>query len=203
MKLCLNKKLDKNKILSMMQCYRGSSFYDEYSLIFDELITNESLDDVFGYYVIEDNVENNMIYDEKIYCIVLLSEKFDLVVDDFFLKSDLIRGLLMSTIGDYILFKASDELSCIVKEDCNKRGYNLSKKHEPGTGDIDMIMQTIILDKIKKEHDIQIDVTSGYMYTLKKALGFYYEASSDFIECPIEHDCSKCDNVSCQYRNIL
>lgn len=207
MKVRIEQKLNKNTILSMMQCFKNSPCYTDYSIAYDEIITEDLSDiTITGYYTkkLPDEVmDTDTVYQQLIYCIVTLGVEFDNKVNDYFLQNDFVKGMIVNTIGDFLLFESSRKLYSRIKKDCKAEGLNMTSRFEPGMGEIPVEFQQHILDVIHSEHKTPITLSTGCMYSPQKTLGFYYGASPDLPSNVIDHDCRKCQSQECHYRKVL
>ncbi|WP_105615357.1 ASKHA domain-containing protein [Vallitalea okinawensis] len=207
MKVSIQQKLNKSTVLSMMQCYKNSPCYADYSLAYDEIIAEDfSSLTITGYYVKKEpdkRMDTDTVYQYLIYCIVTLGVEFDNLVNKYFLHNDFVKGMIVNTIGDFLLFESSRKLYNRIKGESKAEGLHMTSRFEPGMGDIPVEFQKQILDEIHSEYKTAITLSTGYMYAPQKTLGFYYGASPDLPNNIIDHDCRKCQSQDCHYRKVL
>ncbi|QUI21982.1 DUF4445 domain-containing protein [Vallitalea pronyensis] len=204
MKIKLEKTQNKKIVMDMMQCYEDSPNYSEYSQIYDDVI-KETLEHIspVGYYTERDNEDYIDSSCEKvIFCIVSLGCYLDEKVKEYFADNDFLKGMMLNTIGDQMLFDNSSSLYNRLKKEYTRQGIHLTSRVEPGTCEIDIKFQKHILDVINEEENTDIDLTSGYMFSPGKTLSFYYGASANIEPSLIDHDCRKCSNTTCAFRKI-
>jgi ferredoxin len=141
-------------------------------------------------------------FDQFVCRIVTLGKAVDLKMKSYFDADDYMKGVLMSSMADLILFNASNELYKTVFADVNASGMMMTKRKEPGTSDIQVAVQKWILDTINATEQTNITITSGFMLNPTKSLGYFYGAGKDLNYTFFDHDCSLCDHKNCQHRKV-
>ncbi|MCT4597033.1 MAG: ASKHA domain-containing protein [Vallitalea sp.] len=205
MKITFEKKIDRDEVLSTMECYKNSPNYPHYCKLYNEVI-EESLMDINpeGYYIIKENdnyIDNK--YEEVIFCIITLGNNINQKIKHYFHNNNYLKGMLLNTIGDIILFNMSTSMYELLSKEQNSKGINLSSRIEPGSIEYDIKFQKTILDLINEEENTNIKITSGYMLYPSKSLSYCYGASKSIPCTHIDHDCSMCSNVTCNYRKVM
>lgn len=204
MKVLLEKVINKKEILTQLQCYENNENYNTYSQTFDEVL-KETLDhsEVIGYYSIHKPNEYIMESCEKsIYCIVTLGHWVDTQVNFYFESYEYLKGMMLNTLADYILFEASNQLYRIISELYKNQNLYLTTRYEPGTTKIPLQFQETILNVINETHQTDLTLTSGFMLEPAKSLAYFYGVSNKNCSHGVDHDCSTCDMVSCPQRKL-
>lgn len=195
----------KKDVLDSIQCYEGSPSYSIYEELFDELMMeNESLLNPVGYYVMtdtrDDAVEED--YESMVCCIVTLGKGLDLKMNTYFAQDDYMKGVLISSMADTILFNASNGLYHQIFPYIKDKGMMMTKRKEPGTSGINVTAQKWILDTVNRVEDTDVAITTGYMLDPTKSMGYFYGAGKDLAYTPFDHDCSLCDHIHCHHRKV-
>lgn len=208
MKIAIDQKLNKNTVLSMMQCYSDSPCYMDYSKAYDEIV-NEDMNElsIEGYFIEKEPSEvvmdTDTVYQKLIYCICTLGPELDARVNQYFAENDFVKGMIINTIGDFLLFEASRKLYNHVRKIYKAKGLHMTSRFEPGMQDVPVEEQEHILSAIHSEHDTSISLSSGFMYAPQKTLGYYYGASTELPANIVDHDCRKCNSETCHYRKVI
>ncbi|MCT4686522.1 ASKHA domain-containing protein [Vallitalea sp.] len=197
-----NKIFNKKEVLNTMQCYEDSTNYGEYCKIYEEVVEN-SVKNITpkGYYIITDNnnyINNNC--EQVIFCLVTLGSYIDEEIKRYFDNNDYLKGMMLNTIGDQMLFDISNSLYQLLQKEQSYYDINLTSRIEPGSSESSIEFQKIILDMINEKEPTDITITSGYMFSPTKTLSYYYGASTNIPPSTVDHNCSKCTNPSCTFR---
>ncbi|GMQ63863.1 ASKHA domain-containing protein [Vallitalea maricola] len=202
MEIEFSKILNKKEVLNTMQCYEDSTNYSEYCKIYEEVVDN-SVKNITpkGYYIITDNdnyIDNNC--EQVIFCLVTLGSFIDEEIKRYFDNNDYLKGMMLNTIGDQMLFDISNSLFKLLQKEQSDNGINLTSRIEPGSSESSIKFQKTILDMINEKESTDITITSGYMFSPTKTLSYYYGASANIPPTTVDHDCSKCSNLTCPFR---
>jgi hypothetical protein len=139
-------------------------------------------------------------FDQLVCCIVTLGKEVDIKRSAYFAEDDYMKGILMSSMTDAIIFQASTQLYQSVFEAVKAQGMMMTKRKEPGTSVATVIAQKWILETINAVENTGITITSGYMLNPTKSMGYFYGIGKSIEYTPIDHDCSECDHVHCKHR---
>lgn len=208
MKITIDQKPNKQTVLSMMNCFENSPVYNDYVSAYDEIIKDDMPNiELTGYYVEkqldEAPVEGCEEADKWMFCICSISDEFDKAVDKYFVENDFVKGMILNTIGDYLLFESSQKLYSHVKKELEQRNINMTSRFEPGMDDLPVEVQKDILDVIHSQHETNITLSTGFMYTPQKTLGYFYGIGEKVSGDQIDHDCRKCNSTVCVYRKSI
>ncbi|MBC7960943.1 MAG: 2Fe-2S iron-sulfur cluster binding domain-containing protein, partial [Vallitaleaceae bacterium] len=196
---------NKKETLEAIQCYENTPSYRIYEDLYDEILTeNASILKPIGYYVMTDQQDADVVvnYEEVVCCIVTLGKAVDEKMHAYFEVDDYMKGVMMSSIADGALFRASAQLYHHVFEEVKKKGMMMTQRKEPGTSDIHVTAQKWILETINAVEQIEITITSGFMLNPTKSMGYFYGAGKSLAYTPVDHDCSLCDHIHCLHRKV-
>lgn len=116
-----------------------------------------------------------------------------------FREGDCVKGMLADAIADECLFQMDRQLEEQVTALCRERGRGIKKRLE-APQDVPMEIQMKALEVTGAARD-GIDITGGLMYRPVKTVCQVFLLSDDPAQHEYEHDCSKCGNLTCRFRN--
>ena len=117
-----------------------------------------------------------------------------------FAEGDYLRGMLADAIADDYLFQMDEEQQSDVLKMCRERGRGIAGRAE-APQDIPMSIQ-------KKAYDVTgaweagIGIKESYMYDPVKTICQVYLLDDNVKRNHPEHDCSRCNNLTCKRRNL-
>jgi uncharacterized 2Fe-2S/4Fe-4S cluster protein (DUF4445 family) len=196
---------NKKEVLESIQCYPNTACYPIYEELFDEILKeNEEFLKPVGYYVMTNQHGEGIkeFFDQMVCCIVTLDKDVDIKMSAYFAEDDYMKGVLMSSMADAIIFQASTQLYQLIFETVKAQGMMMTKRIEPGTSGATVIAQKWILETLNAVENTGIIITSGYMLNPTKSMGYFYGIGKSIDSTPIDHDCSECDHISCKHRKI-
>lgn len=80
------------------------------------------------------------------------------------------------------------------------QGYHLGTRLTPGENHLSMEYQAQFLSLLTQGEPFPAALTEHYMLQPEKAMLYAYGAGTGLPDHSIDHDCSKCPNVSCYMR---
>lgn len=136
-----------------------------------------------------------------VYCMVTLGSGISERSNAYFQEKDFLKGLMIDSIADILVFNASNDYYAIIKEEVfRKNGYALTMRYSPDDSLIPISFQKDILEQVNGRKLMAVDITEGYMYNPVKTLGYLYGADKDIELAKKDHDCVVCSNDICEYR---
>ncbi|KNZ42865.1 5-methyltetrahydrofolate--homocysteine methyltransferase [Acetobacterium bakii] len=203
-------RIDREELFERMHIYETQSQYGEFMRAYDELlILLPEVLNIQGIHVLKANDEIEKIHkglcevSHIVYCLVTLGPKISELSTSYFMEKDFLKGLMIDSMGDILLFNASNDYYEVVKNDIYiKQGYALTMRYSPDDSIIPMKFQKSILDYTNGEKSISVGISEGFMYYPVKTLGYVYGADKDIDLAAKDHDCKTCSNLSCEFRNV-
>ncbi len=219
MEIKITPECSKKVTLDTIQCYEDALHYEEYSELFDQLWEkHQAILQPKGWWVersifepkeilkVEDNSELadtmrqiDSRYEKLFCCLVTLGSEIVAAMDEYFAEGDYMGGVLLNAMADVILFQGSQQLYASIAAQAQDQGLTLSPRQEPGNSSSVMAGQWI-LDAVKSQAQVAVELTSGYMLNPKKSLAYYYGAGKTLPFTLIDHDCSSCSAENCPHR---
>ncbi|MGV8906300.1 MAG: 5-methyltetrahydrofolate--homocysteine methyltransferase [Acetobacterium sp.] len=203
-------RLDRQELFERMHIFKKQAMYEQFVLAYDELYAELSeLLSIQGIHVLKENDEVEKIHwglcevSHLVYCLVTLGSKISEKSTALFKEKDFLKGLMIDSMADIILFNATNDYYAVIKKEIyENQGYALTMRYEPDDHDIPMKFQKTILEQTNGEDILSVGITQGFMYYPVKTLGYVYGADKDIELAEKDHDCINCSNLSCEYRNI-
>ncbi len=201
MKKIFDKHFDKKTILDVLKCNRDKDNYILYSSTLNDVIANDlDLITPTAYYATGDTNEHSDNDDlSSIYCIVTLGSQLDLQINNYFETGQYLEGLLLSALGDEVLYSLSNDLHIFLQSNLDENTY-LTKKFE--IGDYPPEFNQVIYDFINNEDKIEdIHLTTNYMLSNSKSMVYFYSVSKN--NCgETSHNCNTCFFKECNRKQL-
>ena len=117
-----------------------------------------------------------------------------------FAEGDYLGGMLADAIADDYLFQMDDVIQETVVSMCKERGRGIAGRAE-APKDLPMSIQKRAWDVTRAEEE-GIGIKKSYMYDPVKTVCHVYLLDDNTKRYHPEHDCSKCNNLTCKRRNL-
>lgn len=115
-----------------------------------------------------------------------------------FQEGDYLKGMIADRMAGTYLFSLEHEVLKALKEFCAEHQAGIAARLE-APDDLPMEAQKIIYEQVGAE-ELDIRITSGFMYDPVKTSAQIYVLSEDEKTFLAQHDCSKCKAVNCKMR---
>jgi hypothetical protein len=203
-------RIEREELFERMRISEDRPMYKEFLRSYQELYESlPELLEIRGIHEMKANDEVEKIHkglcevSHLVYCLVTLGPKISERSTAYFEEKDFLKGLMIDSMADILLFNASNDYYETVKKDVYEtRGYALTLRYSPDDNIIPMQVQKTILDQLNGEEYLAVGITEGFMYDPVKTLGYVYGADQNIQLAEKDHDCVMCSNFSCEYRNI-
>lgn len=200
--------LNKDIVFTRMHIDQTLPNYEEFDQAYSELAAElQEIVQARGIFVLKEAEAKGRICKELsevshlVYVMVTLGEAVSARSTRYFLEKDYLKGLMIDSMADQILFDASDDFYPIIRQEVyEKQGYALTVRFTPDDGRIPIHHQKLILDESGGKDLLNADVTEGFMYRPLKTMGYIYGADQNIQIAEKDHDCSLCDNLQCSFR---
>ena len=111
-----------------------------------------------------------------------------------------LEGLDFNDLANEVLFNASNAMNRRLYNEFKAQGYHLSTRLTPGENHLSMGYQAQFLSLLTQGEPFPATLTEHYMLQPEKAMLYAYGAGTGLPDRSIDHDCSKCPNLSCYMR---
>lgn len=117
-----------------------------------------------------------------------------------FAEGDYLKGMLADAIADDYLFQMDTQQTETVVRLCREQGKGIAGRAE-APQDIPMSIQKKAYDTTQAEKE-GIGIRESYMFDPVKTVCQVYLLDGNVKRYHPEHDCSRCDNLTCKHRNL-
>lgn len=203
----LKAKLELDEVLSAMDCKKDSPVYesmkDEFDSIYDEAVSLLEPVGIFGFAELTElsKTEKYPSGTRVIYAVTSVGDKLVKLSNTAFDNGDYVRGMMYDVMADCALFSLEKRLMQILKEVCGEHNIGISERLE-APNDIPMHVQKEAWEMLELDKNFGIGITDGYMYNPIKTTCQVFIVSEDTAKFKACHDCRKCPNIGCKFRNI-
>ncbi len=200
--------INRDRIFKKLRFNDGSEAYKNADRIFNELSSLVQYNiRLTALYMLTDSEELNIeeLYNFEKYVICLVSSDDKIIsetLNEMMSSGEYLKGYLLHEIATDAIFTASDALNKEVETEVVKMGYRICGHYAPGDGKIDLAMQGALLDKLKREAEINVHVNNEYILipgkSLLYVLGLKQMQGTNGLE--EYRACGQCGNLDCNYR---
>ena len=117
-----------------------------------------------------------------------------------FAQGDYLGGMLADAIADDYLFQMDDAIQGTVVAMCRERGRGIAGRAE-APKDLPMSIQKRAWE-VTRAGEEKIGIKESFMYDPVKTVCHVYLLDDNTKRYHPEHDCSKCNNLTCKRRNL-
>lgn len=197
-----------DKALRFIDCYSDNPLYEElveeYHALVPKLLENIK-PEVYLCFSKAPLDLNELIHrqDTKIlYVLITLGEQIDRFIRERFTQGFYLSGLLANAMADAYLLQLDEEARSDITKNCMDRQLGISKRLE-APSDIPLNYQELILNVMKTYDNVKVEVTSGYMFTAMKTMGYLLVLCDDVTKQHLAHDCAGCDKADNCYMKMV
>ncbi len=199
--------INRDRIFKKLRFNDESEAYKNADRIFDEL-SGLAQDNIrlTSFYKLTDSEELNIeeLYglEKYVICLVSSDDKISEISNEMMSSGEYLKGYLLHEIATDAIFTASDALNKEVETEAAKIGCIICGHYAPGDGKIDLAMQGVLLDKLKRVAEINVHVNNEHILipgkSLLYVLGLKQMQGTDGLE--EYYACGQCGHLDCDYR---
>lgn len=203
-------RIERDIVFERMHISQTLPNYDEFLGAYHEF--TEEIKDIVnpqGIYVLKEVGKDEPMHkglcevSHMVYVLVTLGREISDRCTAYFAEKDYLKGLMIDSLADQILFNLSDDFYPIIRKDIfEHQGYALTLRYQPDDHRIPIQNQKLILEETKGQEYLGVTVTEGYMYNPLKTMGYVYGADKNITIAKKDHDCSMCSNLKCEFRSL-
>lgn len=203
----LKVQLNMDLVLHAIDCMPDNPVYeefvDEYADIHEELLKMAEPVGILGFGELTDKTATDeyVAGTKVIFAVTSVGDKIKQYSTRAFTEGDYVRGMLADAIADSALFSLEGRMLEKLKAVCGEHGVGILKRLE-APHDIPMEVQREAWESLKLKETLGIDISCGYMFDPVKTSCQVFVISEDTDTFKAQHDCRKCSNTDCRYRNI-
>lgn len=194
-------------VMSAMDCRQDSDIYEtmteEFYDVYDEVMKLLAPVGILGFGTVtkESATEKYPEGTRVIYAVTSVGEAIHKRSTQAFNDGDYVRGMLYDVMADSALFSMEKSLREKLKAVCEENKIGISARLE-APHDIPITAQKDAWEQLCLKERLGIDISSGYMLDPVKSSCQVFVASDDENEFRPHHNCRKCPNVNCKFRNV-
>lgn len=200
-------KICRENVLNLIDCYESSDIYEEVIEEYEEMlpIAYKKIEPAalleFGSVEEFPMKEYGNGNGEALYCITSVGGKISQWATQLFAEGNYLAGMLADAMADDYLFQMDHLLSETVIRLCRERKCGVMRRLE-APQDIPMEAQKKALEVTDGEALAGIHIKESFMYDPVKTTCQVYLLNEETEQFQIEHDCSKCPNLTCKLRKV-
>ena len=200
-------KICKESVLNLIDCYEDSEIYDEVLEEYEEMLPEAykkiepaallAFGSVEEFHLAEYEGESQ----EALFSITSVGSEISRWATELFAQGNYLGGMLADAMADDYLFQMDHLLSDTIIRLCRERKRGVIRRME-APQDIPMAAQKKALEVTDGEALAGIHIKESFMYDPVKTTCQIYLLDENSDNFKIEHDCSKCPNLTCKLRHI-
>lgn len=198
---------DRDKIFQRLHIQPGTNVYDYSVNIFPMLteIVGQKLRMYHCYQISQGKVRVDLpevdSCSHQVVCLSTCTTEILDAIEELLKRGDFLEGYILNDLTNDILFNASNQMNREIDAKVRSIGCHLSERCSPGEGALDLRHQATLLSCFQEEPLLRhIALTDTYMLTPEKSMLYVYGADASLPWITVEHDCSRCPNVTCTFR---
>ncbi len=203
----LKVKIDKDTVLNSIDCRSDSPVYEDIAKEFDsihsEAISLAEPTGIIGFGRITENA-STVKYPtgtKVLFAVLSVGDEIKQRSTKAFDEGDYVAGMLFDAMADCALFSLESSLTGKLKEICAEHNIGISARLE-APHDIPMQIQKDAWEQLELKK-LGIGITEGYMLDPVKTSCQVFIISDDTDDFKVQHNCRKCTNFSCKFRNVI
>lgn len=207
-KLNLNPVIKRKRIFRKLHITESSEAFKNADSIFSELaqIILNSMN-LTAAWKLTDGADLNFNepgnFEKYVICFVSSDDNISGMSHEMMAAGDYMKGYLLHEAAADVIFNASCEMNGIIREETAKKGYKLSRRYAPGDGIIDLNVQNVLLDVLKREVEINVYLNEEHVLFPEKSLLYMFGLIKGLPDSEEElGSCGACENLSCLYREV-
>lgn len=200
--------VDRKTVFDIINCREDSPVFEEMLEAYEALLPNV-LQLAEGRCVFEMGqiTEDDATGDcpagtQVLYVIVTVGENLSRLETTLFAQGDYVGGMLADAMADACLFSLEAGWQKAVKCFCEEHGIGIARRME-APADLPMSVQKTAFDFLGAERELDMKISSGYMYYPVKSACQVLVVSERPELFQVQHDCRNCTRKECTMRKIL
>lgn len=197
--------INKEKTFRRLHIEENSETHKNADSNFDELcsIIQDNMKLTVVYKVAEGLIfDEASDYESSVICFVSSEDDISEISGRMMSEGNYLNGYLLYEFAMDAIFNASNELNNIIKQEAAKKGFKLSKRFTPGDGMLSLNKQKVLLDVLKKEVKVNADLNEANIMIPENTLLYVFGLKKDFDDGDYFSNCSLCESINCQYRDM-
>lgn len=131
-------------------------------------------------------------------CLMTLGESVSKELEHL-MQEDMMKAYLFDSLASQLIFQMDEQLQEKIRDLCRMEHHGIAGRWEAPL-DFPLDRHQEILEKMKEQGPLSIQLTSGYMLQPEKSMIVFYPWSKDESCLKVDHDCTNCPNRDCSKR---
>lgn len=149
-----------------------------------------------GIYDITNNSFENMSH--SIYAIMSLGKRVSELITDCFANGDYMKAIILNAICDDYIMQMDKQICKSIEASCREKKLGCSQRYIPFEN-ADPQLQSKIVSQLEAEN-YGITINDSFIISPAKSLGFIVGADKSMAASSIIHNCLKCRQLDCAWR---
>ncbi len=198
--------IDRDSALSAIDCHKDSPVYADFCEEFDSILPEiKKMAQPCGILGTGTLTELSATKEyppgtKVIYAVLSIGDKISQYSTNCFNEGEYVKGMLSDAMADCALFSLEGRMLEQLKDFCGTLGTGIISRLE-APHDISMEVQKEAHNALALDERLGIGITSGYMLDPVKTSCQVFIISEDTTKFSVRHDCRKCPNTKCKFRN--
>jgi hypothetical protein len=138
-----------------------------------------------------------------LFCFVTIGKPVLEEIDESFNNGRYLEGYLINEMANEAVMSASAQLYEHEKKRLGGRGYHLTRRFSPGDCQLDLSCNRLMMEKLGEMFTLSAGLTDQTMLDPPKSMLFLYGVDPHLPEQIKDVDCSWCQSLKCDYREVL
>jgi hypothetical protein len=138
-----------------------------------------------------------------LFCFITIGKPVLEEIDESFNNGRYLEGYLINEMANEAVMSAATQLYEHVKKRLGGRGYHLTRRFSPGECQLDLSCNRLMMEKLGKTFTLSAELTDQTMLDPPKSMLFLYGVDFHLPEQIKDVDCSWCQSLKCDYREVL
>lgn len=203
----LQAKMNREQVFRLIDCYEDSPVYEEVEESYEELEK-----EVMALIKPQGRMEFSALPAEAatkeypegtpvIFLIATVGREVTEYSDRLFKEGEYLKGMLVDAMADSCLFSLEPIWQEQVREACGDRNVGIARRLE-APQDLPMTAQKVAYDVLNAKEELDMKISSGYMYDPVKASCQVFVLTDDKETFRTQHNCRACPKLDCKMRSI-
>lgn len=200
-------KLNRNTVFHIMDCLPDSPIYQdvvkEYEALEEEFysVIEHVMILQFGKWIPHFDKQDLVEGTPVCYVIFTIGKEISELSSLYFSQGNYLAGMLVNAMANDYTFQLDEEIQKIIRIECALRHVGVLKRLE-APADIPLEVQKVILEETGAAEELNIELTTGFMFTTVKTSGYILVLTEDETIIKTQHNCEACDSSNCKMRTL-
>lgn len=199
--------IELEQVMHLLDCSKDNPVYEEfqeeYEAMYEEMLALAKPVGILGVGALSEAAASDEypVGTKVIYAVTSIGDGMKQSSTFGFAQGDYVRGMLCDAMADSALFSLEVSMLDRLREVCAEHGVGILKRLE-APHDISMEVQREAWEYLQLKERFGIDISCGYMFDPVKTSCQVFVLTDKQDVFRAQHDCRKCSNHNCKFRNV-